>query len=152
MTLGPHVSVEGLDKFRRDLRRLDSGAGKEIGKANKDAAEFVVDKAESQGRRLGGVHRHVVNAGSIRASARQRAATVLLGGAGGKHGPALGAEFGAKKFNQFPEWRGNQWSEGAAGGVGYMLHPAIRENLPEFEDIYIERLRSVARRYGLPIK
>ena len=120
--------------------------GKEIGDINFKVAEFVIDKAEQRGRRLGGVHAHVVGNNAFRASKRQRAATVNVGGAAAKHGPVLGAEFGAKQYRQFPEWRGNQWSPDGSAGVGYMLHPAIRENAEEWLDMYWDELNRLARR------
>jgi len=141
----PAVRVRGLDDFRRELRRMDRQYGKELGDINLKVAEFVIDKANQKGRRLGGVHAHVVRNNAFRASRRQKAATVNVGGAGGK-APTLGAEFGAKQYRQFPEWLGNQWSPDGSANVGYMLHPAIRENVDEWLDMYWDELNRLARR------
>lgn len=139
------VAVEGLDDFRRDLKRFakDIGGGTELGKLNRRLAEFIVGKAEDIGTRLGGVHAHVVRQGSLRALGAQRNAEMVAGGSAKKHGPVLGAEFGSHYYGQFPAWRGN---EHTGGGVGYMLYPALRENIDEGMDRYWDDIEDLARR------
>lgn len=64
---------------------------------------------------------------------------------GGKRAPfALGAEFGAKRFKQFSEWRGNQWKS-FDSGVGYFLHPAVRESWPEARATYLQTIDEVMK-------
>jgi hypothetical protein len=139
------VAVEGLDDFRRDLKRFQDGidGGTELGRLNRRLAEFIVGKAEDIGTRLGGVHGHVVRNNSLRALGAQRNAEIALGGSAKKHGPSFGAEFGSHYYGQFPAWRGNQ-HEG--GDVGYMLYPALRDNIDEGMDRYWDDIEDLARR------
>jgi len=113
------LRLQGYRDFARSLKRLELGDA--LKAAHHQVSEVVVERAERKGRQLGGVHAHVVRAGSIRATKTAKGASVRLGGSGKKHGPAFGAEFGAKQFPQFPRWRGNDMD------AGYMVHPAIRD-------------------------
>lgn len=112
------LRLAGYRDFARTLRGLELGDA--LKAAHHTVASAIVNKAESTGRSLGGVHAHVVRQGSIRATKEAGKASVRLGGAAKKHGPAFGAEFGAHQFPQFPAWRGNDTD------AGYMIHPAIR--------------------------
>lgn len=135
------VRVEGLADFIRELKALGNGLPRELGRANKEAATLVADAAESRARALGGVA--AKSAPSIRAAAMQRNAAVNLGSASAPW--ALGAEFGALRWHQFQSWRGNQWNPDS-GGVGYFLHPAVRETRDEFLDVYGRILDELARK------
>jgi hypothetical protein len=132
---GRHV-IRGMDDLRRELRRASNESTRAFGLLNHGAAMIIQEAAEARGRRLGGVHGHVVRMNSIRASKKSRAAVIRIGGTAAKHGPALGAEFGAKQYPQFPDWRGNQWQAWGTNGVGYMVHPSIREKEEEVLDHY----------------
>lgn len=116
---GLSLKLLGYRDFTRTLRGLDLGDS--LKDAHHDVATAVVRQATQIGRRLGGVHAHVVNTGGVvRATREVSQATVRLGGAGRKHGPAFGAEFGSKRYAQFPDWRGN------GENAGYMVFEAIR--------------------------
>lgn len=134
------VRVVGLDEFRAELRKLEGNMGRELGKAHKAAAEVVASKARSRAASLGGAA--AKSAPSIKASAAARHAAVNVGGP--SHPWAMGAEFGAIRWRQFEPWRGNQWQPDVAG-VGYFLHPAIRETREEFMDVYARELEQLAR-------
>lgn len=135
------VYVQGLDEFRRELNTLDKSMGKELGKVNKKAAEFVADKARSSARAQGSSL--AKGADTITASARQSAASVTIGGT--KAPWMLGAEFGSIKYGQFKPWRGNQWNPDS-GGVGYALHPTIRETREQFMDLYGDLIADLTQR------
>lgn len=140
------VRVRGLKELRSELRKLPDESRKMLNVVNMEAAEFVIGKAEAKGEELGGVHAHVFRTNSVRAGRAAKGATINLGGAAKKHGPAFGAEFGSKKFGQFPAWRGNQWAPDEDNGVGYMIHPAFRENKEEFLDLYAKAIEQMASR------
>ncbi|MEZ5165705.1 MAG: hypothetical protein R2695_04140 [Acidimicrobiales bacterium] len=113
------LRLAGYRDFARQLRRLDLADS--LKAAHHTVATSVVAAAERRGLQLGGVHAHVVKTGAIRATKEASKASVRLGGASAKYGPAFGAEFGSERFPQFPAWRGNQ------NDAGYMIHPAIRD-------------------------
>jgi len=74
--------------------------------------------------------------------AQQRGAAVRIGGGSSVGGlVALGNEFGALRYKQFPPWRGN------GEEAGYALWPSIRENRDRVVEVYgdaIERLAAAA--------
>lgn len=120
------LRLGGYRDFARTLKRLDLGDA--LKDAHKQIASSVVERASQIGLGLGGVQAHVVRQGSIRATREGAKASIRLGGAAKKHGPALGAEFGSRKFPQFPPWAGNRHQPGDLSGQepGYMVHEAIR--------------------------
>lgn len=134
------VRVEGLDDFRRALKALGAQWPKMLAKANHDAAELIARDAASKAGGQGGVAAKV--SPSIKATTTAASASVQLGS--NAYPMALGAEFGAKQYPQFKAWRGNQWEPDDANGVGYFLHPAIRETKTRFEDIYLEGIERLA--------
>lgn len=138
------VRVEGLDEFRARLKELGAEWPKALGQANKQAAGVIVKSAQERADALGSTAAHVSS--SIKAAAQERAAVITLGG--NSMPMALGAEFGARKYPQFPPWRGNQWTEGdgPAAGVGYFLNPAVRETRDEFVDVYDAAMRLLTAR------
>lgn len=140
------VRVIGMRDLRRELKKLPDGSSKMLNDTNQAAAQFIVDKAEGKADELGGVHAHVFRMNSVRAGRAARGATINLGGTAAKHGPAFGAEFGSKAYGQFPAWRGNQWAPDEDNGVGYMIHPAFRENREEFLELYSEAVMNMAAR------
>lgn len=140
---GEMVAVDGLDDLRRDLKSLGAEFPKMLGQANKSAAEVVAHQAESNAAAIGSTAAHV--APSIKASSAAANAKVTLGNS--SYPMALGAEFGAKKYPQFPPWRGNQWDPDA-GGTGYFLHPAVRQTREEFMAVYEKGVDEVARKAG----
>lgn len=130
------VVVPGMDEFRRELKEMGDDLPRELGQANRRAAEIVGDKARSNARTLGGVH--AKTGPSIKESSA--AATVRISLGGPKYPFALGAEFGSKQFLQFPVWAGN------GDDAGYMLNPAIRSERGEFMAVYERMLADLSRR------
>jgi hypothetical protein len=141
------VNVEGLDEFRRELKRLD--LTDDLKDVNLAVAGFVVSKA--QARAFSPLERKAAQ--SLRASRTASRAQVLGGGA---RAPFFGgAEFGAPSdqarvgpsgrrylgHNQFQPWRGSTRQ------AGYFLYPAIRANEAQIVEMYgdaIERLAAKA--------
>lgn len=131
------VEVSGLAEFVRELRRVDFG--KDLGRANQAVSEPIAADARSRAMSRGGSA--AKTARSIKATRKAAKATIAVGGP--RFPFAWGAEFGAKKYRQFPRWRGNQWNPDA-GGVGYFLHPAIRDGKEAFERRYLDEIEKVA--------
>lgn len=129
------VTVVGLDKFRKELRKVDPALGKEMGGINKKAAEVVLSPAIANALSTGGAARKGVK--SMTASRKQKAAIIAIGGA--KNPWMIGAEFGAKRYKQFGPWRGNQWTA-SPDDIGYFLHPAIISSRDKFEQVYFDEL------------
>ena len=48
-----------------------------------------------------------------------------------------------KGWNQFREWRGNQFEPDAENGVGYWLHPAVRESRTASVELVATELKSL---------
>lgn len=120
------VRVEGLAAFQKALKALDENLPRELTKANKEAAEFVADRARTRAQALGGVA--AKSAPSLKAAAEQRRSKINLGGA--RYPFALGAEFGGQRrptTQQFPPWTGK---------TGRFLYPTIRDTEQEFMDVY----------------
>jgi hypothetical protein len=143
---GAGVRVEGLDAFRRELRKLgDKGLVDDLKDANFEVASRVVLWAQARTS----TRMEQAAAKTLRPSRNQRAAQVTLGGP--KAPFAAGAEFGAirniprrtlrgevRGWNQFREWRGN------GRGAGYFLYPAIRDNTDEIVDTYGDAIEKIA--------
>lgn len=140
------VRVVGIDDLVQALRAMGPQWPKELGKANQEAASTVVSGAQTIAAQLGGVARKAAR--SLKAAAAARESKVTLGGPA--YPFALGAEFGAKAWLQFEDWRGNQWEPDTDAGVGYFLHPAIRNlrRTGEYETVYLAAIdRVVARAF-----
>lgn len=147
---GLYGNVEGLAQFTRALARAGAdGTKQEVKQANFDVADKLTQAAKAK---AGGLSRQQAAAAqSLRATKTQNYAAVRLGSARKPY--ALGAEFGSKKLTRngriargFKPWRGNQFN-GWAGGPGYFLHPAIREEGPTLIREYmnhIDRMMSEA--------
>jgi septal ring factor EnvC (AmiA/AmiB activator) len=132
------VEVRGLDQFRKELRQLDPALGRELGKANKRAAEVVASAARAKAMATGGVARKA--APDIKTAAAQRAAKLVLDAS--RNGYAIGAFTGAKRWPQFKPWQGPEIEEGKGIAVG----PAIVETEDEFLNAYGDALEQLAAR------
>ncbi len=146
------VRVQGLDDFRRQLRRLESDAGAEgialLKEANFKVASLVVSKAQS---RAAGVGRMQASAAStLRAGKAQARATVT----GGARKPFFfGAEFGS--YSGFPRNRGRRtylgfnqfmpWKKPGNGNTGYFLYPTMRAESRNIIEVYADELDRVAK-------
>jgi hypothetical protein len=130
---GAEFYIEGLDDFRKALRKVDSSYGKRIGQINKRAGEKVARDASSRYAqhytpRSGRAQR------TIKASAAQRQAQVKIGAARAPY--VVGQEFGSNRYPQFAPGTGKQ---------GRFLYPAVREETPKLVDEYLKELDDVAR-------
>ena len=78
------------------------------------------------------MHAHTVRRGGIKHFVRVDGAGIKL--ALDRVPTAAGAEYGATRYRQFPQWRGNQFTNPALDRIGYMIHPALRDYLPAAEE------------------
>lgn len=149
------LRVEGLKEFQTALRKADKRIPKQIQVAHKGIAKKVADKAQSRMRSLPGVPSGIAAkaAKGIRPRAGQRSASIALLGSNpvvrgvefGAHIlPVFGRRMSQSRFRRrvFPPWSGNQWNkdEGPAAGVGYAVHPTIRDMLPQIVEDYADHL------------
>lgn len=134
------VDVKGLAQFQRELRLLDKALPRELTKAHKTVAEFIVSRTRTgnlspqQRRALPGVV----------AAAQQRHALVRFDP--NKRPFVLGAFFGSRRYRQFPEWVGNRWEPGGPGGP-YVVNQQIRQHDDDIIDLYgdlFDRLAKLA--------
>lgn len=132
------VQVRGLDDFRRQLKGLGGDLPKSLAKLNKQAAEITASAARAKAMATGSVQAKA--APDIKTAAAQRAAKLVLDAT--RHGYAIGAFTGSKKYPQFPAWQGPEIEQ----GKGYAVGPAIRETEQEFIEVYANGLEKLARR------
>ena len=127
------VKVEGLDQFRRELKKLadDDQFANDLKDANFEVASFVVERARSFA--FTPLQRKAAE--SLKAG-RQAARAVVSGG-GARYPFFAGAEFGSIQFEQFDPWRGSSYD------AGYFLYPTIREQTPEIVEMYGEAIERI---------
>lgn len=140
------TAMVGTDDFNAALRRMNRNLYNEFRRARSAIARTVVAQQKSK-----------ANAYSRQAAAAAAAIAVTAVGGGvgvslkkSKVPFALGAEFGAKQYPQFPGWTGNQWS-GNPEGVGYWFHPGIVESQAEVLDLYMAAVNSAASKAGIDV-
>ncbi len=127
------VRVEGLEELRAGLKKIGPEWPAKLGQVNKQLTSMIVASAKARA-----VTRQAAKAAeSLKASAGAKEAVITLGGDAFPF--ALGAEFGALQYKQFPPWRGNQFAP-SSDGVGYFLHPAIHADLGKIEDAYLDAI------------
>lgn len=137
---GTEFEIEGLREFRIALKALGVGLPDSLRDYNVKAAEAVVERGRAKATRP----QQNKAAQSLRASRSGQAVGIMLGD-NGAYAFARGAEFGARRYRQFPPWRGNQWMSWG-GGPGYFLHPAIREVGETVLDDYWNSIRTLRKR------
>lgn len=133
---GDTVSIQGLRELTQALRQVDTELPKALREASVEAAELVATDARGRASSMHGAARKT--APSIKAMGTQRQAVVRLGH-GGRYPFALGAEFGALQYKQFPAWTGNGMD------AGYFFFPAIRDNTDKVVELMADRLERVTR-------
>jgi hypothetical protein len=138
------VRVEGLDKFVRELRKIDKEYGKRIKAVHLKVAELVAGRAKAAASSQAKP--------GITKNATQRAAFVKT--SAGRRGDALGAIWGMRRRSgwfaarryeqstgrQFRPWVGNQWDPGEQGGKPYFIGDAINDSIDEVLDIYEQEI------------
>jgi hypothetical protein len=142
------IEVQGLYEFLARVKATTPEVAKQVADVNKKAADIVKDAAAAKAQSIGSTAAKASQ--SLATSKATRQASVRLG----RGMPfAFGAEFGAKKYRQFKPWTGNQWvgGSGPAGGVGYFLYPAIREQKAKVESEYMAEMLALMRAAGFHV-
>ena len=129
------IKVEGLNEFRRELKKLEENLTPELKQINYELATQVTSWAQTKAAAVSPQASKAAKEG-LKASRTAARAQVILGSNRAPY--ALGAEFGALRWKQFQRWRGN------ATGAGYFLWPSIRDHREEIMDIYGEALDKLA--------
>lgn len=129
------VRLEGFKTFARELKAASDEFPKAMKKVNEKVADFVADEAKGKARSLGGVQSK--SADALRATKTAGYAAVRIGGS--RYPYALGAEFGSKRYGQFPEWRGGMGNL-FTGSWGYFLGPSIKDNEQEIETLWFKEV------------
>lgn len=134
------VKVQGLDQFRRELRKLQQSAGSDsialLKEANYRVASMVVGKAQSRASSIGPMQ---AKAAASLKPGRQQARAVVSGG--GARVPFFnGAEFGAKYYKQFLPWK-----KPGGGNTGYFLFPTMKAESKNIIDMYGDELEKIAK-------
>lgn len=135
---GGRTTVNGLDDFAKDFRKLPKEIQKQIRRAAKESVGDIVKDA--QGRADRGEKQQPAMRRAIRAEFFKGAPAIVGGGSkkvnigsqrsGGRRGVSagvlfVGAEFGAKKLRQFPR----RTPRLGRGNEGDFFYPAIRKAL-----------------------
>jgi hypothetical protein len=153
---GARVTVEGLDEFRRELRKLGPQWGRQLRDVHKRIARRVDQWSEANARAGHPIQR--AKAHNIRSSAT--ASDARVGVASGPNTAAGVAFWGVKRRlgwyaarryensapQNLPEWVGNTWDTGVRGQGPYAINLAVAEHLREIEDEYLEQLDRLSRR------
>lgn len=132
------VQVKGLKEFQRELKALGGDFPKSLGKLHKQAAEVTAAVARAKAQARGSVQAKA--APDIKTAAAQRTAKLVIDAS--RHGYAIGAFTGSRRFKQFPAWEGPEIEQGKGVAVG----PAIVETEQAFMDVYAEGLEKLAAR------
>jgi hypothetical protein len=107
-----YATINGLQDFLKDMGVVPAQMQRAESVFQAIAAATVVTTAKEFAANYGAQQQKYAQ--TLRAMGK---GTVAYGGEAG----ALGAEFGALVYKQFPEWRGNK------DDAGYFFWPAIRE-------------------------
>lgn len=145
-----------LRTIARNLRAIEPGYAKRLGKINKTAGDVIVSAAKGRSGEL--PSRYAKAREGFASSAT--AAYVKIAVRNTKRVPyALGAVLGTKHdlprkrtragqlvevsgWNQFPSWVGNQWTPGSSGGPR-ALNPAIAAKLDEVLGLHARALEEL---------
>jgi hypothetical protein len=143
------VGVVGLKDFRRELRRVDEKAPKQLKATNKNVAKHVQAAGRKNAKVAAGYHGALMakSAMAITGYAEQTYSSI---GINNKRRPYANPAFwGAKartgwfaqeKYaghrSQHPEWVGNSWDAASRTEGPYVLNYTLAEEAPEIIDIH----------------
>lgn len=132
------IRIEGLNEFRRNLKRMDSDLAKKIRLAGNVAAKLVVNEAKPRVPSGPGIGGHA--ASSIKAASTSKAARISAGGAKYPYYPWLdfGGRVGKNKSIHRPFLK-----------RGRYIWASYAELQPEIEDVLLQELNDLARSAGM---
>lgn len=160
------LEVDGLTEAIKALSRFDKETGKEARDLLREGAKTIQKASQRKlsGRPGGGSYPR--RKGMIGRSASQKGGGITLRQK--KYPWAYAAEFGAKRAwvfgrvttqaklrrRQFPVWRGNRFVVRGRSGPGWIIQPAIRENIDKvtrkIADGLFDLLITTLNRAGVP--
>jgi hypothetical protein len=129
------IQADGLRDLIRDYKRAGDNLGKEVAKANKAFVNRVAvpaARANARGRTNPRAGRAVE--ASIRGLGSQTRAQMAGGGKRVPH--YAGHEFGSVRWKQFPPRSPRR----GRGNAGYIMYPAVYDNIKELRDAYADTL------------
>ena len=137
------IEVEGIRELRSKMRSMGvEGSNKALREAHKNVAKLV--EGRSRGR---GTAQQVKAAKAILGRGRNVEALIAIRNlASVPFG--IGAFMGAKQFQQFPEWVGNNWNLEAGTGP-YVIAEVIASGRTDIIQAFVEEMRSAAEALGL---
>lgn len=148
------IRVQGLDQFRRELRRLETEGGADgialLKEANFKVASMVIGKAQARASSVGRMQAKAAQ--SLRPGRAQARATIS--GGGPRMPFFFGAEFGA--YSGFPRQRGGRsfvgfnqflpWKKPGSGNTGYFLFPTMKAESKNIIEMYGDELDGVVKK------
>lgn len=147
----PGFEVRGLKDFRRELKAASADLPKALRSAQKEIADEVADRAQSQASGMGGIQAKA--AGSIRGYATPVQASIGFpsGGVAGaafwgtlrRTGWYAAARYAGGPPNT-PRWVGASWEPGVAGQGPYAINDALAAFLPELDERYLTMIEDLA--------
>lgn len=124
------VDVDGIKQLRKQLRAVENGPklSAVLAPIQPKVAQLISERSwanasSRQMQRAEASNRYRPNRSSV---------TVMIGGKDGDQAFAAGAQFGAKRYRQFPP---------SIPG-GYTVFPAIDESRDEITELYLDHLAS----------
>lgn len=142
----PALRVHGLDETRRSLRRAGLV---EVPKGIRGAHKVVAKLVEAGSRREAGSGTRQQQAAAKALLGKGTTAEAVLAIRNTSSVPfGKGAFLGAIAWQQFPPWVGNSWNLEAGDGP-YVIAEAIRDDLDEIEETFIDELRRAFEAAGL---
>lgn len=125
------VGADGLDELVARLRKVEDGPklNAVLAPTQPEVARLVETDATSNAR-----GRQMTKAvASNKYRANKGSVTITVGGTGSDRPWAVGAQFGAKRFRQFPAYRRD----------GYTVVPAIKDNADNIAGIYADAITAI---------
>ena len=126
----PAIDTPGIADLQKALRSVDPAWTKELRQVGRSAVEDLIADTRDEWRRQGGSLAHTADvARALAVKAEQRRAGVKDNP---KQAPTVkGAEYGAKRWPQFPPFEQPVWRDGAPVRGGYGIHEALRQHSPD---------------------
>jgi len=139
------VYVDGLDQFRRGLRRIDAGLGRELGKANKDVGTEIVRLSARRVALLDGRYpSYRSKVLKIKPSANQRQVIITIRPGAAEAGARRHPVFG--RWQNQSEFKNRVWPKELPKGQGYVVRATVEEQGDEIGAIYVDQITDFARK------
>lgn len=151
------IQIQGLAKFTRELKRVDSEFGKELRQSHLRVARLIENRVQARMARGGPQARAVVKGVKTKATQKQTVVSVtdnpaftlgVVWGQKRRSGWYVNRRYRQSKARQFEPWVGNQWDPGDMAGKPYFVGPAVNESIDEAIDIFGDAVDDLARRAG----